>query len=69
MSFPGSESNSAEVDALNQEDQDWLETDLSHFSAIEPYNWGNVDLTNLGKPVYYESGIGFVVEGRKESTQ
>jgi hypothetical protein len=29
-----------EVVATNQEDQDWLGTDLSHLSEYESYDWG-----------------------------
>lgn len=64
-----SKAKAVEVETMSQEDQDWLETDLSRLSEFEPYDWGDVDPTTLGKPVHYEPGIGFVVEGGKESAQ
>jgi hypothetical protein len=64
-----SKAKPAEVETMNPEDQDWLEKDLSHLSEFEPYDWGDMDPTTLGKPVHYEPGIGFVVEGGKESAQ
>jgi hypothetical protein len=64
-----SKTKPAETETMNPEDQDWLETDLSHISELEPYDWGDIDPTTLGKPVHYEPGIGFVVEGGKESAQ
>jgi hypothetical protein len=54
---------------MDQKDKDWLESDLSHFSEIEPYDWGDVDPASLGKPIYYEPGLGFVVEGGKDLEQ
>jgi hypothetical protein len=64
-----SKTKPAEVEPIHPEDQDWLETDLSHLSELEPYDWGDTDPSTLGKPVHYEPDVGFVVEGGKEIAQ
>ena len=50
---------------IDIEDQAWMNTDLSGLSDLEPYDWGDVDPRSLGKPIRYEPGRGFVVEGGK----
>lgn len=54
---------------MDREDRDWLESDLSHLSEFEPYDWGDVDPETTGQPIRYEQGVGFVVEGGKNSGQ
>ena len=50
---------------LSQEDRNWMESDLSHLSEFEPYEWEEGELEE-GRPVRYEPGVGLVVEGGKE---
>jgi hypothetical protein len=63
------QSKTVEIEIMDREDKDWLESDLSHFSEIEPYDWGDADPQLIGKPIRYEQGVGFVIEGEKESGQ
>jgi hypothetical protein len=56
-------------EAMDQEDKGWLESDLSRLSELEPYDWGDVDPETTGQPIRYEQGMGFVVEGGKNSGQ
>jgi hypothetical protein len=56
-----------EFEAMDQEDRDWLESDLSHLSELEPYDWGDTDPQTTGKPIHYEQGVGFVIEGGEKS--
>jgi hypothetical protein len=56
-------------EAMDQENKDWLESDLSRLSELELYDWGDVDPETTGQPIRYEQGIGFVVEGGKNSGQ
>ena len=58
-----------EIEAMDREDKDWLEADLSHSSEIEPYDWGDIDPKTTGQPIRYEPGVGFVIEGGKDSGQ
>jgi hypothetical protein len=55
------QSKTVDLEAMDQEDKDWLESDLSHFSEIEPYDWGEGELED-GKPVKYVQGVGLVIE-------
>ena len=57
-------------DAIRRElerelDRTWMESDLSRLGEFEPYEWEEGELEE-GKPVRYEPGIGFVVEGGRE---
>lgn len=61
------QTKTVEIEAMDREDKDWLESDLSHFSEYEPYDWGDVDPETTGYPIRYEQGVGFVVEGGKNS--
>jgi hypothetical protein len=54
---------------MSQEDKSWLESDLSNLFELEPYDWGEVDPQTTGKPIRYEQGVGFIIEGGKESGQ
>jgi hypothetical protein len=56
------QSKTIDLEAMDQEDKDWLESDLSHFSEIDPYDWGDIDPETTGKPIRYEPGVGFVIE-------
>jgi len=49
---------------MNPEDSDWLTADLS--PPLEPYDWGEIDPDTLGKPIHFEVGVGFIVEGEKD---
>jgi hypothetical protein len=51
---------------MELEDQAWMDADLSRLGEFEPYDWGDVDPKELGKPICYESGKGFVVVGGKK---
>lgn len=46
------------------EDRAWLGSDLSKLGKFEPYEWEEGELEE-GRPVNYEPGVGFVVEGGK----
>lgn len=46
-------------------DRTWMESDLSRLGEYEPYEWEEGELEE-GKPVRYEPGIGFVVEGGRK---
>lgn len=46
-------------------DRAWMEGDLSRLGEFEPYEWGEGEVEE-GKPVRYEPGVGFVVEGGPE---
>jgi hypothetical protein len=63
------QAKTVEIETLDQEDKTWLEADLSHLSKLEPYDWGDADPQLIGKPIRYEQGVGFVIEGGKESGQ
>ncbi|NJM77777.1 MAG: hypothetical protein HC852_20845 [Acaryochloridaceae cyanobacterium RU_4_10] len=63
------QTKTVEIKAMDREDRDWLESDLSHLSELEPYDWGDVDPEAIGQPICYESGVGFVIEGGKDSGQ
>ncbi len=56
-----------ESELMELEDRDWLESDLSSLGKFELYEWGDIDPLSLGKPIHYERGRGFVVEGGKDS--
>jgi hypothetical protein len=60
------QSNAIEFEAMTQEDKHWLESDLSHFSEYEPYDWGDVDPQTTGKPIQYEAGLGLIIEDDKD---
>lgn len=47
-------------------DRSWMESDLSRLEEFEPYEWAEGELER-GKPVRYEPGSGFVVEGGRNS--
>lgn len=61
------QSKTRESSEMSQEDRDWIESDLSHLSELEPYDWGDIEPQTTGKPIHYEPGVGFIVEGGKES--
>jgi hypothetical protein len=63
------QAKTVEIETLDQEDKSWLEADLSHLSELELYDWGDADPQAIGKPIRYEQGVGFVIEGGKESGQ
>ena len=46
-------------------DRTWMESDLSRLGEFEPYEWEEGELEE-GKPVRYEPGVGFVVEGGRD---
>ncbi len=46
-------------------DRTWMESDLSRLGEFEPYEWGEGELEE-GKPVRYEPGVRFVVEGGRD---
>jgi len=48
-----------------EQDRTWMESDLSRLGEFEPYEWKEGELEE-GKPVRYEPGVGFVVEGGRE---
>lgn len=53
-------------DALErEEDRGWMENDLSRLGKAEPYEWAEGELDEE-RPVRYEPGRGFVVEGGKQ---
>ena len=39
---------------MDQEDKDWLASDLSRLSEIEPYDWGDIDSKTIGQLICYE---------------
>lgn len=47
---------------LSNNQQDWLNSDISCLEAYEPYDWGEVDPLTLGKPITYDPNMGYVVE-------
>jgi hypothetical protein len=55
------QTKTVEIEAMDQDDKDWLESDLSHLSKFEPYEWGEGELEE-GKPVKYVHGVGLVIE-------
>jgi hypothetical protein len=63
------QSKTVDLEAMDQKDKNWLEADLSYLSELEPYEWGDADPQLIGKPIRYEQGVGFVVEGGKKSGQ
>ena len=46
-------------------DRSWMESDLSRLGEFEPYEWEEGELEE-GKPVRYEPGVGFIVEGGRD---
>ena len=54
----------AEEQELDEESRLWLEADLA--PPLEPYDWGDVDPSTLGKPIRYVPGEGIVVVGGKD---
>jgi hypothetical protein len=48
-----------------EQDRTWMESDLSRLGEFEAYEWKEGELEE-GKPVRYEPGVGFVVEGGHE---
>ncbi len=55
------QSKTVENEAMDQEDRDWLESDLSRLGEVEPYEWGEGELEE-GQPLKYIPGIGLVIE-------
>lgn len=49
------------------EDREWLTCDLSRLDDEAPYDWGDCHPLDLGHPIHYESGKGFVIEGVEKS--
>ncbi len=63
------QSKTIEVKAMDQEDKNWLDADLSHLSEMESYDWGDTNPQTTGKLIHYQQGVGFVVEGSKQSRE
>jgi hypothetical protein len=63
------QSTTRTTEKMSQEDKSWLESDLSNLFELEPYDWGEVDPQTTDKPIRYEQGVGFIIEGGKESGQ
>lgn len=55
------QSKTREAEEMSQEDRDWLESDLSHLSKFEPYEWEEGELEE-GQPVKYVPGVGLIIE-------
>ena len=49
------------------EDQAWMESDLSRLSDFEPYEWAEGEL-EAGEPVRYVPGIGAVACGEGDAS-
>lgn len=49
-------------EAMTDEDRAWMESDLSHLSGFEPYEWAGGEL-EAGEPVRYVPGVGAVAGG------
>lgn len=47
---------------LSDNQQDWLNSDISCLEAYEPYDWGETDPLTLGKPIIYDPNMGYIVE-------
>jgi hypothetical protein len=53
---------------ISGEDRAWLGGDLSRLGEFEPYEWEEGELEE-GKPMRYEPGAGFIVEGGKAGVE
>jgi hypothetical protein len=63
------QTNAVKIEAMDEEDRDWLESDLSHLSNVEPYDWADIDPEATGQLIHFEQGVGFVIEGGEDSGQ
>lgn len=54
-------------DEMRPEDVAWMESDLSDFADLEPYEWGPEGPPTVVNPVYYLPGVGLVVEERGDN--
>jgi hypothetical protein len=63
------QSKTVDLEAMYQEDEHWLEANLSYLSELEPYDWGDADPQIIGKLIRSEQGVGFVIESGKGSGQ
>lgn len=52
---------------MTEEDQTWMDEDVSALGEVEEYDWGP-DGPPEGRPIAYVPGTGLVVQGGKKST-
>lgn len=61
LAWRSNHSSTNQQEELEEQDREWLDSDLSNLGSYEPYDWQPGEL-EIGKPVRYVPGVGLVIE-------